>query len=384
MDRYPNYIFGASQAVLYRMVRDNYPKLYEKVKARIAEGRWEVQGGMWVEADANIISGESMVRQFLHGKNYFRDEFGVDVHNLWLPDVFGYSAAMPQIIKKSGCDYFLTQKISWSQINHFPHNTFLWRGIDGTEVIAHFPPENTYNSSATPHDRILAQNRFEENGFLNEFMSLVGIGDGGGGPAEEHVEYEIRNENLDGCPKSTFGRADGFFERLAEHRDKLPIWNGELYLEMHRGTLTTQSRTKRNNRKCEQALVALEFLASSLPYSQYPNIDELWKTLLTNQFHDILPGSSIGLVYETTEKEHSEILAAVEREMERAAIQLFKATSDSAVIVNSLSCSWEGLLPLPEEWKECGVMIDGKQVPVQIEDGRTEDQALKHAPSVNR
>ena len=302
MERYPEYIFGASQAVLYRMVRDNYPKLYEKMKVRIAEGRWEVQGGMWVEADANIISGESMVRQFLHGKNYFRDEFGVEVRNLWLPDVFGYSAAMPQIIKKSGCDYFLTQKISWSQINHFPHHTFNWRGIDGTEVLTHFPPENTYNSWAFPGGRIKAQDHFEENGYLDEFMSLIGIGDGGGGPSEEFVEMELRNKNVDGCPKSRFGRADGFFKRLEAHRDELPTWDGELYLEMHRGTLTTQSRTKRNNRKCEQALTALEFLASSLPYSQYPNIDELWKTLLTNQFHDILPGSSIGLVYETTEK----------------------------------------------------------------------------------
>ena len=370
MEKYPDYTFGASQAVLYRMVRDNYPKLYEKMKARISEGRWEVQGGMWVEADANIISGESMVRQFLHGKNYFKDEFGVEVRNLWLPDVFGYSAAMPQIIKKSGCDYFLTQKISWSQINHFPHNTFKWRGIDGTEVLTHFPPENSYNSWAMPQGRIAAQNRFEENGYLEEFMSLIGIGDGGGGPSEDFVEYEHRNGNVDGCPKSRFGRADEFFNRLEKHSDELPVWNGELYLEMHRGTLTTQSRTKRNNRKCEQALTALEFLASSLPYSEYPNIDELWKTLLTNQFHDILPGSSIGLVYETTEKEHAEILATVEKEMARAAGILFQKDSDSAVLVNSLSYPWTGLLPLPDGWTDCGAAIDGKEIPVQTENGK--------------
>ena len=280
MDIYPDYIFGASQAILYQMVKENYPGLYQKIRRRVKEGRWEVQGGMWVEADCNLISGESIVRQFLHGKNFFRDEFGVEVKNLWLPDVYGYSGNMPQIIRKAGCDFFLTQKISWSQINQFPHNTFRWRGIDGTEVITHFPPENTYNALSDPARRIKAQNEYRENAFLNEFLSLFGIGNGGGGPTEEYVERELRMRNREGCPKSVFGRADNFFERLAKQEKKLPVWTGELYLEFHRGTLTSQARTKHGNRRCEQALATLEFMASSLPLEEYPGktLDHAWKT----------------------------------------------------------------------------------------------------------
>ncbi len=372
MEKYPDYKFGASQAELYKMVKDNYPGLYAKIKKRVKEGRWEIQGGMWVEADCNIISGESMVRQFLHAKNFFMDEFGFDVRNVWIPDVFGYSAAMPQIMKQSGCDYFLTQKISWSQVNSFPHNTFRWRGVDGTEVITHFPPENTYNALAMPGQRIKAQNDFRENGYLDEFMSLVGIGDGGGGPSEEYVERELRMENLDGCPKSFFGRADDFFNRLEKHRAELPLWDGELYLEYHRGTLTTQARTKRNNRKCEQALAALEYLASCLPAGKYPKkmLDDSWKTLLLNQFHDIIPGSSIRLVYERAEAEHAAILAETAAEMNKAAAGLFEKDASSAVLLNTLSQTWSGLVELPDSWRGHAVLdANGKELPSQEENG---------------
>ena len=225
---------------------------------------------MWVEADCNLISGESMVRQFLHGKNFFMDEFGEDVKNLWIPDVFGYSAAMPQIIRQAGCDYFLTQKISWSWSNKFPYHTFNWRGIDGSEVLTHFPPEDTYNASVVPRELVPAETKFNENTILDEFMSLYGIGDGGGGPKEEYLERAKRLANLEGCPKVKFGRADRFFERIAACRDKLPTWSGELYLELHRGTLTVQARTKRNNRKLEELLATVEFAHSLLPLSEYP------------------------------------------------------------------------------------------------------------------
>ncbi len=368
MEKYPDYIFGASQAALYHMVKANYPALYENIRYRVSEGRWEVQGGMWVEADCNLISGESMVRQFLHGKNFFKDEFGVNVKNLWLPDVFGYSGSMPQIMKKSGCDYFLTQKISWSQINKFPHNTFRWRGIDGTEVITHFPPENSYNESSDPARRIKAQNSFKENGYLDEFMSLFGIGDGGGGPTEEYVERELRMRALAGCPKSVFSRADSFFERLAKYEKKLPVWAGELYLEFHRGTLTSQARTKRGNRQCEQSLAALEFLASCLPLEEYPGkmLDHAWKTLLLNQFHDIIPGSSIHAVYEQTEEEHKEILLRTREEMDHTAAKLFRKANDSCVLVNTLSGEWSGLIAFPETWKNHAVTgPDGISCPAQ-------------------
>ena len=372
MERYPDYIFGASQAELYMMIKENYPVLYERIREKVKEGRWEIQGGMWVEADCNLISGESMIRQFLYGKNFFMDEFGYEVRNLWIPDVFGYSASMPQIIKKCGCDYFLTQKISWSRINKFPHNTFRWRGIDGTEVLTHFPPENTYNALCTPQQRVEAENRLKENAYLDEFMSLFGVGDGGAGPSEEHLERNERMRNWDGCPKVRYGTAAGFFERLSAHESKLPYWDGELYLEMHRGTLTTQGATKRGNRYCEQALAALEFFASCADIKDYPvrMIAESYRNLLRNQFHDILPGSSIKKVYDRTEKEYAETLVNCKKEMEKIAARLFETAPDCCTIVNTLSVPWSGILTLPETWQGYEVIgveaCNGKEIRVKV------------------
>ncbi len=373
MQHYRDYKFGASQPYLYIQVKKNYPKLFEKIRKRVKEGRWELQGGMFVEADCNLISGESMVRQFLHGKNFFMDEFGVDVRTVWIPDVFGYSAAMPQIIRKAGCDYFLTQKISWSQINHFPYHTFNWHGIDGSRVITHFPPEDTYNAEPSPSGRIKAVNQFNEADFLPGFMSLVGIGDGGGGPTENYVERCRILADLRGCPKSQWKFASEFFREIEKYQAELPDWHGELYLELHRGTLTTQSRTKRGNRKCEQTLAALEFLASALPPDQWPRqtLDIAWKTLLLNQFHDIIPGSSIRLVYERTEKEHIQILLAAKKEILAACSKLFRKKNNSAVLINTLSNVWTGLADLPDEWAGCAVLDeDGNELPSQLIDGR--------------
>ena len=350
IEEYPEYIFGASSAQHYAFVKEHYPALYEKIKQAVAAGRWEIQGGMWVEADCNLISGESMIRQFLHGKNFFKDEFGVDVRNLWIPDVFGYSAALPQIIRKAGCEYFLTQKLSWCQFNRFPYQSFLWKGIDNSEVLTHFPPEDTYNSAVRPQQLMEAQTRYTEGDTLSDFMSLYGIGDGGGGPAPEYIERGKRLAALDGCPHYKFGRADRFFEIINEKRAELPVWKGELYLELHRGTLTTQARTKRGNRKCEQMLAQTEFLCSMLPAAHYPakELDRAWKLLLLNQFHDIIPGSSIGMVYETTQKQHAEILVLCESLMKRATDELFPKVDGSATILNSLSCGVTALVELPE------------------------------------
>ncbi len=372
LEGYPDYVFGASQAQLYAFTKEHYPALYEKIKPWVKEGRWEVQGGMWVEADCNVISGESMVRQFLHGKNYFMDEFGVDIKNLWLPDVFGYSAAMPQILKKAGVDFFLTQKISWSQFNVFPHNTFVWCGIDGSEVITHFPPEDTYNSEMMPGLMYESQVRFKENGVLDGFLSLYGIGDGGGGPKEDHVERGRRMRNLEGCPKVTFGRADAFFERLEERRNDLETWAGELYLELHRGTLTTQARTKLGNRRLEQRLRDTEFLCSCLPLDRYPQavLDRTWKVLLLNQFHDIIPGSSIHKVYEVTEREYAEGLADCDRLIAEAAADLLKPDSESLVLYNSLSYGYTAPITLPESWRGCAVADEaGASLPIQSDEG---------------
>ena len=373
MEQYPDFKFGASQPYLYLQVKKNYPKLFAKIRKRVKEGRWELQGGMFVEADCNLISGESMVRQFLHGKNFFMDEFGVDVRTVWIPDVFGYSAAMPQIIRKARCDYFLTQKISWSQINRFPYHTFDWYGIDGSSVITHFPPEDTYNAGPSAAGRIKAADRFEEADLLPGFMSLVGIGDGGGGPSENYVERCRILSDLRGCPKSRWRFAVDFFRELEEYRSRLPEWHGELYLELHRGTLTTQSRTKRGNRKCEQALTALEFVASALPPEKWPReqLEAAWKTVLLNQFHDIIPGSSIRLVYERTEREHLQVLLLAQKEMLAACSQLFRKKAGSAVLVNTLSNAWSGLAVLPDEWSGHAVLDEsGNELPSQPIDGK--------------
>ena len=347
MDRYPDYCFGASQAQQYQFMKEDYPKLYERIKRRVKEGRWELQGGMWVEADCNLASGESFIRQFLHGKNFFKKEFGVEVRNMWLPDVFGYSAALPQIITKCGCDRFLTQKMSWSETNHFPFNCFHWVGIDGTSILSFFPPESTYNATLMPSLLNFGVNNFPENDFINESLSLFGIGDGGGGPKEEYIERGLRCANLEGCPKVRFGRADKFLEGLGKYADQLPSWHGELYLEKHRGTLTTQAKVKRGNRKCEEALQATEALYVLLG-AKYPaaELDRLWKLTLLNQFHDILPGSSIAWVYKTTHQEHAEILAACDKLQK----SLGGKDKEWCTFVNTLDVPFWGLVALPDGW----------------------------------
>ncbi|MBP5233253.1 MAG: alpha-mannosidase 2c1, partial [Planctomycetes bacterium] len=369
MEKYPGYVFGASQPQLYAFARDRYPALYTKIKEWVKRGNWELQGGMWVEADCNVTGGEAMVRQFVHGKNFYMDEFGQDVRNLWLPDVFGYSANLPQIMRGCGVDYFLTQKISWSQFNQFPFNTFRWRGIDGSEVLTHFPPEDTYNSFMMPEDQVKAQNNFKENDLLDDMMCLFGIGDGGGGPKEEYVERALRMGDLEGCPKVAFGRADAFFEKIAPHSQELELWDGELYLELHRGTLTTQARVKRGNRLLENALRAAEFVRAGLPDYPLARFDALWKTLLINQFHDILPGSSIRMVYETTEREHAASLVACREIIAEAAAKL-GGEADCVTFVNTLTYPFTAPVALPAGWENCAVVdAAGAAVPAQTDAG---------------
>ncbi len=372
LERYPEYVFGASQPQLYAFVKDRYPALYAKIKDYVAQGRWEPQGGMWVEADCNLISGESMIRQFVHGKNFFMDEFGQDVRNLWLPDVFGYSAAMPQILRKCGIDLFLTQKISWSQFNTFPHFTFNWRGIDGSEVVTHFPPENNYNSPMLPRNMADAQDRFVEKDVLDEFVSLFGIGDGGGGPKEEYVERGLRMRDLEGCPKVRFGRACDLFQRLVEKRDLLETWDGELYLELHRGTYTTQARTKRYNRLLENRLRAAEYLCACLPLEHYPQqeFDAVWKDLLKNQFHDIIPGSSIKWVYDDAAEEYEKGLRVCDQATQKAADRLFEKDDQALVLFNVLSHDFDAPVALPQGWHAGTIeTAQGERVVCQIEDG---------------
>ncbi|MBN1270807.1 MAG: alpha-mannosidase [Candidatus Aminicenantes bacterium] len=373
LERYSRYVFGASQAQHYAFVKKYYPSLYAKVKDLVAQGRWEVQGGMWVEADCNLISGESLVRQILHGKLFFLEEFGIDVDNLWLPDVFGYSAAFPQILRKSGINTFVTQKLSWNQFNRFPHHTFRWRGLDGSEVVTHFPPEDNYNSELQPEKLRGAAENFQEKAFLDEFLTLFGIGDGGGGPTAEMIEAGQRQENLEGCPRVSFGPAAAFLKKLEKQSGYLAVWAGELYFELHRGTYTSQAFNKKMNRRLELKLRELEILWSCLPLEHYPsqNLDDLWKTLLLNQFHDIIPGSSITPVYEECRRFYASMEQEVERLFQEAGEMLFVSDRDLVCLFNSLSVPFDRPLVLPESWAENEVLDEsGHPVFQQVEAGK--------------
>lgn len=330
MEEYPDYKFMSSQPQLYVFLKKRYPELYEKVKERIQEGRWEVEGGMWVEADCNLSSGESLVRQFLHGKKFFKEEFGKDNEVLWLPDVFGYSGALPQIMKKSGIKYFMTTKLAWNQFNKIPNDTFLWKGIDGSKILTHFittlgvgqPIKDfftTYNGTLHPDSIMGGWERYQNKEINHDILISYGYGDGGGGPTKEMLETSLRMEKgIKGIPKVRQEFAGVYFrelEKRVEHNPRLNTWEGELYFEYHRGTLTSMARNKRDNRLSELRLMDLELL-SVLALENgfvYPETElhELWENVLLNQFHDILPGSSIREVYEVTKEEYEIILAKI-------------------------------------------------------------------------
>ena len=313
IERYPDYIFGESQPQLYQWMKEDYPGLYARVKAQVKAGRIEPQGCMWVEADANVSGGEALVRQILYGKQFFMEEFGADIKVLWLPDVFGYNAALPQILKKSGNEVFMTQKLSWSQHNKFPHQTFRWRGIDGTEIFTHMLPDETYNSPLLPNTLLHSEENYAESGLADEALILFGVGDGGGGPGVDHLEAAKRVKNLYGlCPVEQ-APAQSMLLRLKEKcENRAPVWQGELYLERHQGTFTTAARNKKFNRQMENALRELEFMIALTGDDCREALDEIWKEMLLYQFHDILPGSSIQRVYDESQARYRILLERVE------------------------------------------------------------------------
>lgn len=300
LEQYPEYIFGASQAQLYQWIKEDYPQLYAEVKERVKQGRWEVQGSSWVEFDTNLISGESIIRQFMYGKRWFEEEFGFAPRCLWLPDCFGFSGNLPQYLHGCGVDWFMTQKLSWNESNTFPHHLFIWEGIDGTRIPAHQLPTNDYNFSNNPTGFLDTEKRFAESEVSEAFLNLFGIGDGGGGPTRNHLEYGLRQQNLEGVCKFRFASSTEFYNYLKQLDPQLlPVMYGELYLEFHRGTYTTQAEMKRNNRISEKKLAAAEYLAVLAKAQPYPEmLREVWQDTLLLQFHDILPGSSITSVYE--------------------------------------------------------------------------------------
>jgi alpha-mannosidase len=296
MDEYPDYVFAASQPAQYEWMKELHSDLYRRIKEKIVAGQWEPIGAMWVEADCNLPSGESLVRQLLHGKRFFMREFGHETKVLWLPDVFGYPGNLPQLMAEAGCDFFLTQKLSWNDTNKPEHHTFIWEGIDGTRIFTHFPPADTYNGSFSAEEVERSVRTFKDGDRSNRSLYLFGWGDGGGGPQPEMIESAHRLQ-------VEMGRAAVFFEAASAEAHDLTTWVGELYFELHRGTYTSQSRTKLLNRSAEQALREAEMW--SVAAGEYPaaRLDLAWKKLMLNQFHDILPGSSIDWVYEESNRD---------------------------------------------------------------------------------
>ncbi len=317
MDRDPDFTFACSSAQQYAWIRDGYPSIWERIKQRVAEGRWIPVGGMWVESDTNLPGGEALARQFVAGKRLFLEEFGIDTPEAWLPDSFGYSGALPQIVRAAGSKWFVTQKPSWNETNVIPHTSFHWEGIDGSRVLTHLPPADTYNSDVSPADLHRGERQNKERGVANTSMLLYGFGDGGGGPTREMVAAARRQHDLDGSPRVTLGTPADVFEELERVLPEPAVWSGEMYLEFHRGTYTSQIRTKQGNRRSEHLLREAELWAATaavrhgLDYP-YEELEEAWHTVLLQQFHDILPGSSIAWVYEVAEENYARVAEVLE------------------------------------------------------------------------
>jgi alpha-mannosidase len=312
MDDHSEFVFAMSSAQQLAWIKEHRPEVFAKVVKKIAAGQFVPVGGMWVESDTNMPGSEAMARQFVHGKRFFLEEFGVETEEVWLPDSFGYSGALPQIVAASGSRWFLTQKISWNQTNKFPHHTFWWEGHDGTRVFTHFPPADTYNSELLGRELAHAERNFQEKGSATVSLVPFGHGDGGGGPTREMLARAARLSDLEGSARVTIESPKEFFAKAEGEYPNAPVWVGELYLEYHRGTYTSQAKTKQGNRRSEHLLREAELWAATATVrlgAEYPYeaLDRLWKRVLLNQFHDILPGSSIAWVHQEAERTYAAI-----------------------------------------------------------------------------
>ncbi|WP_461218074.1 alpha-mannosidase [Lapidilactobacillus salsurivasis] len=366
MDEYPEYVFLQTQPQLYQFVKEDYPEIFSEIKKRVKEGRWEVDGSMWLEADCNIPSGESLTRQILHGAKFIKEEFNQDIHYLWLPDVFGYSWALPQILTKCGIHTFMTTKISWNQFNRMPHDTFKWRGIDGSEVLTHFvttpePGEEnswesnwyyTYNGELEPETVLGVYDNYRDKNINSEMLISYGFGDGGGGVGRDMLEKRRVLDKIPGLPNVKTGKAADYFDRLQETfkntKEYVHTWDGELYLEYHRGTYTSQAYVKKANRRSELILRQLEILFSLMEMSgqqKYPKdeIFYMWEVILRNQFHDIIPGSSIHEVYQDNHVEMEGLF-----EQARSLLAPLQPTKDDLAIFNLANWQRSQLVELPK------------------------------------
>ena len=361
LDEFPDFQFAMSSAQQYEWLKEHRPEVFAKVKAAVAEGRFIPVGGMWVESDTNMVGSEAMARQFTYGQRFFRENFGIECKEVWLPDSFGYSAALPQIVKQAGAKWFLTQKISWNTVNKFPHHTFNWEGIDGTRVFTHFPPADTYNSQLSGAELAHTVSNFRDKGAAKNSLIPFGWGDGGGGPTREMLARAKRTENLEGSPKVTIQSPAQFFTAAEAEYPNAPVWKGELYLELHRGTYTSQALTKQGNRSSEHLLREAELWSATaatrgLIAYPYEELDRIWKLVLLNQFHDILPGSSIAWVHREAAESYTRIAADLEEIISPALLALAPFVEprgaeteqdfESATLFNASPYPRRGIAPL--------------------------------------
>ncbi|TQJ48390.1 glycoside hydrolase family 38 C-terminal domain-containing protein [Phycicoccus sp. SLBN-51] len=376
MDDHPELVYAMSSAQQFAWLKEHRPEVWAGVVERVREGRFVPVGGMWVESDTNMPGGEALARQLNHGKRWFLDELGIETREVWLPDSFGYTAALPQLVALSGSRWFLTQKISWNTTNRFPHHSFRWEGLDGTRVFTHFPPADTYGSEVSGAEVAHAARNFSDKGDATRSLLPFGWGDGGGGPTREMLARAARLRDLDGSARVEVERPDRFFEQAEAEYPDAPIWVGELYLEMHRGTYTSQARTKQGNRRSEHLLREAELWASTAAVragAAYPSaaLDRLWKVVLLHQFHDILPGSSIGWVH----REAVEAYAAVAAELEGIIAEAQRALAgagDVEVAFNATPHERQGVAAL-------GAGPVGQVAPVEVHsegDGYVLDNGL--------
>ena len=365
MEKYPEYIFIQTQPQLYDYLKEDYPDIYAHIKRRVAEGRWEPSGAMWVECDCNLASGESIIRQILVGKNFFKKEFDYESEFLWLPDVFGYSWALPQILKKSGVNTFMTTKISWNDTNRLPYDTFIWRGMDGSEVTTHFVTTTelndvtyTYNGESRPYAIKGVWDNYRNKDLNRDLLISYGFGDGGGGPTREMIKYIEAAKLMPGIPNVETGRATEYFRKLNEtikenpYNGYLPIWDGELYLEFHRGTYTSQGYNKKMNRFMEYKLREEEMLsvfAEKLfdkPYNREEFL-KAWKIVLCEQFHDILPGSSIHEVYVDSHEEYERALKYIENATKAAEASFVTEKENAFTLFNQANWERDSIVKIP-------------------------------------
>ncbi|MDE5991053.1 MAG: hypothetical protein K2H36_05675 [Clostridia bacterium] len=369
---YDGYYFAESQPQMFVWLKEEYPELFERVKKYVLDGRIELQGGMWVERDCNLSGGESWVRQCLYGQKFWKDEFDFKSRMCWLPDVFGFPATLPQVLKKSGMDYFMTIKLTSNDFNRFPYRTFNWVGLDGTSLLAHMEPLGDYNAGNSPLAIKKSEDRYSEKEICDKALLIYGDGDGGGGPGEGHLEYMMRHQkNIDGLAPCKPSPAVNFFDDIKDMTDVLPTHKGELYYERHQGCYTSQANAKKWNRRIEELLHKIEWLGAvafiqGISYDR-EKVEEIWKEVLLYQFHDILPGSSIKRVYDESYARYQIMYTELE-EIEKTMLDAISKDGEKSAI-NSVDFDRNEIIKVGDEWYQADLKAHsiGKLTPADID-----------------